>query len=149
FDPSVTIAENQRDNNAPRYFYSDHITYTPIGGVKKQLYFAQQSPSFAWSKTNVPGVDGLTAAQVYAKYGLAFGGVLAPSDAVGNSKMFGGTMGSVSADPGFVFTWTASMPHTTGVNIFAYLNQTSPAATYTLTSGPVTINLGWNLVTVT
>ena len=46
-----------------------------------QLFFPFQAPDFVVTGTHIPGVDGMTNAQLWATYGIALGGAVAPTDA--------------------------------------------------------------------
>ncbi|TWB90621.1 G8 domain-containing protein [Bradyrhizobium macuxiense] len=63
-------------------FEHDRILWTNAGGKTLQLYFGSQNESFVPFADKGPAdLRGLTSGEIKARFGLAFGGQLAPNDA--------------------------------------------------------------------
>lgn len=64
----------------------------------QQVYFDHQLPGYTIQGTGVPGLDGLTNAQLWSQYQLALAGAVAPSSATTDPRIAGGVIGGV-VDP--------------------------------------------------
>lgn len=71
------------DNASAAMIFEKDEFYLADANGSRRLYFPSQNPSFVAQGDEVPEtVRGLTSQQISERYGLAFGGALAPSDAV-------------------------------------------------------------------
>lgn len=124
-------------------FEKDRVT---LNG--RQLFFPFQAPNYVVSGTKIPGVDGLTNAQLWAKYGIALGGGVTPADAAPSTaaRVRGGLSGTAQPDlPGLEFK-VAYTQATSSLLDVVYTDTLKPTV---MKHAYAALTRGWNLVPVT
>jgi hypothetical protein len=122
------------------------------GSYQGQLYFADQAASFVpfpsgSSPSFVPAaLIGLTNAQLWATYGIAVGGAVAPSTAVTASGIKGGLMGPITIYPP---TITMLSDPTTKVLTGYQLVYLDIYGNRVVDPNLINLVSGWNLITLT
>ena len=119
------------------------------------VYYDSQAAGFVPFSGISPDLDGKTNQQLWAQYGLAIGGRIAPGKLTQTPDIIGGSIGNnVPTAPsiktsdllyGQVYDW--SLPQIVLNNPYNY-SGTVTIAGVTYTSAPRNLHVGWNVITI-
>jgi len=123
-------------NGQPVYYDNQAADYVPFSGIS-------------------PDLDGKTNAQLWAQYGMAIGGRVAPVNLVSDPNIVGGGIGAnMPFDPvlqtsdllyGHIYDW--AVPQIEIANPIGY-SGTITVGGVQYTSSPKNLHLGWNVISV-
>lgn len=146
FNPDVIQMGLVSHNGQQVYYLEQAADFTPFPSTQQadRTKFGPMAASF------VPtALQDKTNAKLWAAYGLAIGGIVAPADAV-KEPMINGLVGGKATYPPDITTWGKKYYNDSKGDfklIFAYFNTTTNKYEYVAESQHTPLAQGWNLLT--
>jgi hypothetical protein len=148
----------QPRNDITLLFNPDVIGLGTVQFKGQQLYYLEQAANYVPLPSNtapsyIPtALENLTNAAMFAKYGLAIGGIVAPSDGIVNPPGIHGILGSASSYGPVVNLWGNRYTQFDPVNpsfrlSYTYTRPGTATLALTTEAGLTQLVQGWNLLT--
>src|SRR5207248_1376408 len=112
FDIYLQSNFNPEMRDITLFFTPDVITLGTVNFRGQQLYYDEQAADFvpfptATAQSYIPAaLKDKTNGDLFKTYGLAIGGIVAPSDATTNPPRIHGILGKASSYPPVLYLWT-------------------------------------------
>jgi hypothetical protein len=148
----------QPRNDITLLFNPDVVALGTVQYKGQQLYYLEQRADYVAFPSNTAAsyiptaLEDLTNAAMFAKYGLAVGGLVAPSDGVINPPRIHGILGSQTSYGPIVNLWGPRYTQFNPANpsyrlAYSYLAPGSATLAVTSEAGMSQLVQGWNLLT--